>query len=625
MSGRDPFPMQSDAAKAMESSVGGSGNDEWNNMTTASGADNSTPSANTPSRADDSSLLASKSKPKGDGDIYDDLDAESAMAKKHMEMETEDDDFLDRPLWESKAGPLARTWLSLERFGSRIRRSLYGDQLTAEELCRSLLLACTLFCMIGGYWLLRSLKDPVLTALCGVSVIPKAKMASVPIVLLVVTLYNHLLDSTIPKHQLFYVFGSFYFLVFTGIALLLKHPTIGLPNEQADPGRILGWVSYCGIESFGSVMVSLFWSFANSNIPKQTQKASYGVMVATAQVGSILGPTIVNQYSTKWGIPACYMFGASCMLLLQATMYVYISQYGTGESSSTTAKKKKSAGVTEGLVLFYRHNYVKGIFAISCLFMIEVTIVDYTMKVLAQEHFSALHPCDDPSMSCYASGSLSAEAIQGFASFMGFFGQATNTLSFLTSLLGTSAVLRYIGLRRTLLLFPTLCGLAVAMIRFRPTLYTVFGAMMALKAASYAVNNPTKELLYQPTSPSVRYKAKSWIDSFGARGSKATGSVVTNALGASAGPLVAYGSIVGFGVASFLFLNALFMGRKYEEYTATGFVVGEEDDDEQQESLDQAINQNENENTSCALDADSGLGAEEEGQQSTKAPDVRTV
>jgi AAA family ATP:ADP antiporter len=46
---------------------------------------------------------------------------------------------------------------------------------------------------------------------------------------------------------------------------------------------------------------------------------------------------------------------------------------------------------------------------------------------------------------------------------------------------------------------------------------------------SYALNNPCKEMLYQPTSSSVKFKCKSWIDTFGARGCKATGSLVTNA------------------------------------------------------------------------------------------------
>lgn len=41
----------------------------------------------------------------------------------------------------------------------------------------------------------------------------------------------------------------------------------------------------------------------------------------------------------------------------------------------------QGAGVLEGFKLFWKYDYIKGIFAMSCLFMVEVTILDYTMKV----------------------------------------------------------------------------------------------------------------------------------------------------------------------------------------------------------------------------------------------------
>lgn len=44
----------------------------------------------------------------------------------------------------------------------------------------------------------------------------------------------------VPKHQLFYYVGLFYFTLFSTVAYLLAHPTYGLQNTQADPGRILG-------------------------------------------------------------------------------------------------------------------------------------------------------------------------------------------------------------------------------------------------------------------------------------------------------------------------------------------------------------------------------------------------
>jgi len=609
MSSPDPFPMRSEEARHLAASVQSNDPSEtgtsWNKMDTT--AATSGPMQSLKQEAGTDPLMHQKKSTSPSDNIYDQIDDLPVSKSSRY---ANDDDELDQPASSS----------AFKTALFKIHKQLYGDKLPPSELLRTLCLAATLFFMIGGYWLLRSLKDPVLTALCGVTAIPKAKMLSVFVVLGVVSIYNKLLDNPdLSKHTLFYIFGMFYFCLFSLISLLLTHPTMGLPNETPDMSRILGWISYCSIESFGSVMVSLFWSFANSNFDLETAKASYGLLVATAQIGSIIGPTLVSINAEKWGVAYCYFLGAICMLLLQACMYVYIKVYGTDEtraSASSTKKKKKGAGVLEGLHLFIKHHYVKGIFAISCLFMVEVTIVDYTMKVLARDHFAKLHPCVRGN-SCWnteldiASG-MSADATAAFTTFMGLFGQATNALSFLLSFFGTSAVIRYLGLRLTLLLFPSLCLIVIIMVRLNPTLYVVFAAMMILKANSYALNNPTKEMLYQPTSSAVRYKAKSWIDIFGARGSKALGSLVTNAFSDSASNLVQNGSLVGMCVASFLIWNARYMGYTFEKYVKEGYIVGGEDEDlsDSMSRVDIAEVQNEGDNTSCAIENDDDINDE---------------
>eukprot|EP00934_Nitzschia_sp_Nitz4_P007724 Nitzschia sp. Nitz4//scaffold152_size53828//21689//23656//NITZ4_006740-RA/size53828-processed-gene-0.70-mRNA-1//1//CDS//3329537196//7714//frame0 len=613
---RERFPMVSTEAKALEASVPPGSAQDWSNMDTQSQLDTSNIGKD-PEMPDAKGTLTSG----GTAAAMDDDDDQADV----------EDPVLDVPLDELRGTALDRMWGSTKRSLLALYHRLYGDKLPLSEMVRTLTLATTLFFMIGGYWLLRSLKDSVLMALCGVKAIPKAKMLSVFVVLGVVSIYNHLLDSNIPKHQLFYIFGTFYFVLFFAISLLLMNETIGLPNKYQSEDRILGWVSYCSIESFGSVMVSLFWSFANSNISLETAKSSYGVMVATAQLGSILGPAVVQVFSNSWGLARCYMLGSCIMLLLQGTMYLYIKNYGTAEENAKKAagaedtpptKKKEKAGILEGLYLFWEHNYVKGIFAISCLFMVEVTIVDFTLKMLAKEYFSEEHPCEMTDYTCYnpATGEfgLTEDATKAIASFMGFFGVATNSLSFVFSLLGTSAVIRYLGLRLTLLLFPSLCLAVIVVVRLHPTLYVVFFAMIMLKANSYALNNPTKELLYQPTSSAVRYKAKSWIDIFGARGSKAMGSLVTNAFSDSAEMLVANGSLVGMAVASFLIWNARFMGKKFDEYTESGYIVGENTDPESK-NIAMAIEQNEKEDTSCGVkDDDEDDDNDEQGDEAEK-------
>ncbi len=610
----DPFPMTSTEAKALEASVRSQEKKQWSTMSTESLVDTS--------RLDNA---AEQQEEESRGSLKNDI-----YIEKEMDVE---DPILDVPLEELRGTRWDRWLGSMKRSALKLYERLYGDKLPPSEMIRILILATTLFFMIGGYWLLRSLKDPVLMALCGVQAIPKAKMLSVFVVLGVVSVYNHLLDSDIPKHQLFYVFGTFYFVLFSVIGILLMDPKLGLANKYQSEDRILGWVSYCSIESFGSVMVSLFWSFANSNISLETAKASYGVMVATAQLGSITGPLIVQLFSHKLGLAKCYLLGASVLMLLQGTMYYYVKTYGSAEEQQAKRDseaaaagikpkpQKEKAGILEGLYLFWEHNYVKGIFAISCLFMVEVTIVDFTLKMLAKEYFSDEFPCSQNDPTCYnaATGEygLTEDALKAIASFMGLFGVATNSLSFIFSLLGTSAIIRYLGLRLTLLLFPSLCLVVIIIVRLHPTLYVAFLAMILLKANSYALNNPTKEILYQPTGPAVRYKAKSWIDIFGARGSKALGSVVTNAFSDSVEALVANGSLVGMAVASFLIWNARFMGKKFEEYTESGYIVGE-DSDPENENIQMAMNQNDNEDTSCAVQDEDEEEGDDEGDDAVE-------
>merc|ERR1712238_455413 len=79
--------------------------------------------------------------------------------------------------------------------------------------------------------------------------------------------------------------------------------------------------------------------------------------------------------------------------------------------------------------------------------------------------------------------------------------------------------------------------------------------------------------------------------------------------------------------ASFLIWNARFMGKKFEEYMETGYVVGgtigegkgEAEYSEVAETVEMAGRQNEAEDTSCAFHGDDELSAEEEGQAQAEA------
>ena len=303
---RDPYPMTSAAAKAMMQSST-THEQPYNDNSNHSNPPNSNNDIMNSMSSWQSTRISThwNSKQHNSHSNHEDMEMGTTTSltnpttKTRMEWLEDEEDEEDDVIPSSHASKRFFFFFSSSSFWNRNKlfKRMYGD-IEMDDVIQSLSLSATLFFLIGGYWLLRSLKDPVLTALCGVQAIPKAKMLSVVIVLLVVFIYNSCIDfvhashGRYHMHQLFYVFGMFYFAMFAGIAFLLNTEAYGLEHVTVpSESRILGWVSYCTIESFGSVMVSLFWSFVNSNVSLEAAKSTYGFIVAAAQVGSILGPT----------------------------------------------------------------------------------------------------------------------------------------------------------------------------------------------------------------------------------------------------------------------------------------------------------------------------------------------
>ena len=103
--------------------------------------------------------------------------------------------------------------------------------------------------------------------------------------------------------------------------------------------------------------------------------------------------------------------------------------------------------------------------------------------------------------------------------------------------------------------------------------------------------------------------------------------------------LIDKGSLVGMCVASFLIWNANFMGKKFEEYTESGYIVGETNDDDDdvdtggytevngggKSNVEMASRQNDESETSCAFYDDDSIGEEEEGQSLSGAEDDKHI
>ena len=141
------------------------------------------------------------------------------------------------------------------------------------------------------------------------------------------------------------------------------------------------------------------------------------------------------------------------------------------------------------------------------------------------------------------------------------FNLSVRIVSCIFGLIGTSFFHRKLGIRLSLITYPLILGLFISCYMILPTLQTVFYVMLVAKALAYALNQPAKEVLYIPTSRSIKYKSKAWIDMFGIRFSKASGSI----LNCSFGGFIWLVGLVALGMISFWVILAGVMGTFFRK------------------------------------------------------------
>ncbi len=446
----------------------------------------------------------------------------------------------------------------------------FWPDLKDSEIKKFGILSIAFLFTIGTYWMLRLLKDTVFFKIAFPEALgwaphqgglfqPLAKFYSVFVVIFMVLIYSKLVDL-FEKHKLFYIICSFYAVIFGTITVLLVirdfHGDIALGKNVLGA---LGWVSYFAIESFGSIVVSLFWAFVASVTDTDSAKRGYPFIIAGAQIGAI-GGSALNIVSEHLGA-IWKLFFMSTLFLAAIMFFIYYfmkvvpaSELVGNKAAHKTEKVKEGffEGFVSGLRLLVTRPYLFGILIVSTFYEVVNTIIDYQMKRQA-----SVFPA-------YATE-------LGFNKFLGYFGVCTNGLAFVVALLGTSYLMKRYGLSFCLLVFPVCLTVAFSGLYLfyqfgggstnpAQLLWVTFGVMMIAKGLSYAVNNPAKDMMYIPTSKDAKFKSKGWIDMFGGRTAKAAGGRVTDFFKSDLGQLMTYGTVFGLGVIGIWILFAIYVG-----------------------------------------------------------------
>ncbi len=406
--------------------------------------------------------------------------------------------------------------------------------------------------ILGTYWLLRPIKDAVFLTMIGENYQPKAKMISLFVVGALVLLYSKLVDRY-PRHKLLYGFALFYTCAMLVFAFFICHPTIGLSNKVASSDRILGWAWYMFVESFGSIMVALFWSFVSEITTPEVAKRQYFTVAFGGQLGGFIAPVMAQQMTRLYGTAPTLIIPVIALLSMVVMVMYYVnhlSEYDTGKRFASDQNKqplegKPRAGFWEGIRLLFSRPYLFGIFIIVAFYEIVVTILDYHFKVLAKVSYPLTYQLED---------------------YLYTYAMWTNGVALICLFFGVGEVGRRLGLTRTLLLLPILVACAVLTFNVYPSLIVAFTIMVSCKGLNYALIQPSKEQLYIPTSTESKYKAKAWIDMFGSRSAKGMGAAINDFKGVMGNEFfMVMTASISMGLIGVWIIAAIIIGRIHKQ------------------------------------------------------------
>ena len=431
----------------------------------------------------------------------------------------------------------------------KVTRALWGD-LHGKEFEKFFLLALGLFFLIGAWWPLKTTKDSIFINMVGAIHLPMAKLYSVALFFPLILFYSKLVDI-FSKEKLVYAFTLIYGFLGFGFVYLLAHPTIGVANTECNKYRIIGWAFYLFCESYISLMLSLYWSFVNDITTTESAARGYGLIIFGTQFGGLLFTLLgrylsydENLYSER--VPVIVLISVLTFFLVAGVVFLLQRLDGVKEAALERKKQKELATTSgkpavsflEGLRLLLVRPYVMGIFGLIFFQEVVSTLMSFQFMILVQDTLK------NPGI---------------IQKFLFSFALTIQVISCVFALLGTSFFQRKLGITFSLIAYPLLLGLSIAVYIICPTLQTIFYVSLISKALGFALYQPTKEMLYIPTSRDIKYKSKAWIDMFGLRFSKAAGSTVNELIGAS----LRLSGCMAFGVIAVWLVVAATMGNVF--------------------------------------------------------------
>jgi ATP:ADP antiporter, AAA family len=362
----------------------------------------------------------------------------------------------------------------------------------AGEGLGAVLLSADLTVLLGGYYLLKTVRESLILAQGGAEVKAYSSAAQAILLFGVVPIYGWI-ATKINRNQLLRwtaVFFASNLLLFA----YLGHKGI----REAVPYFI--WV---GI--FNVFTVAQLWAFATDLYTEAQGKRLFPMLGVGASIGAVGGAWVAGKLIRPIGPFKMMLIGAAALCLCAGLSRWASHVISAREGEREQKKDVEALGPEGGFQLLISDPYLRLIAVLIILLNIVSLSGDFILGKLVVNHANVV---------VGSSKQLLAARGAFIGAYYANYYAWTNLVSFVIQAFLVSRIFKYIGVRGSLFILPALSVATFSSILAVPFLGVVRDLKIAENGTNYSLQNTVRNALLLPTSREAKYKAKAAIETF---------------------------------------------------------------------------------------------------------------
>jgi len=381
----------------------------------------------------------------------------------------------------------------------------------AGEGATALLLALDCFLLLGAYYVLKTVREPLILAGGGAEVKSYAAAGQALLLLGLVPLYSAF-ASRVDRVRLIGGVTAFFVAHLLGFWALAE---AGVPW--------VGVAFFLWVGIFNLMIIAQFWSFANDVYTEEQGRRLFAIVAFGSTLGAIAGAWAAKLLIGPLGTNPLMLIAAGVLVAcFGLTALVHARERAAARARGAAAATRPAPlGRAGAFRLVLSDRYLLAIALLTTLLNFVNTNGEYILGRTVTAEAARLvaagaHGAADPD-----------EWTRRFiGAFYGDFFWWVNVVAAAAQLFVVSRVLEWFGVRVALFALPVIAFAGYGLLAVAPVLGVVRVAKILENATDYSVQNTARQALFLPTSREAKYKAKAAIDSLFWRG----GDLLSSAL-----------------------------------------------------------------------------------------------